>query len=454
MGIFNRYYVEISENFKVLYCNSEFLSYIGREELDNLEQIIPTQDIITFRDILFATGKGSNSMVCFRVKNSEDHLSWMAATIHKSTENEGAIRLDIQDIQSMKTDASEGYYDPMTGILSKSAITEYAQQLMQQSPKKQFYFFLMDIDNFKAINDTYGHMRGDEVIVEVARITKECTKDKGLVGRIGGDEFMLVLEGVNEEAKLREILRDIRYTIREKYMDEDNNKTVTASIGGGLFPDHASDYDEMFMLADKMLYIAKTKGRDRYIIYTPAVHGNIQYDGEVMTLSQHMTQNKVKNTLIMNLMVSFLKNKDADCREAFEQIVTTYLLDGVYVLDKESSKSRFGLTVVGDENDKRIEEAEVDFSELDPSDYQAFFETYPIRVCNMYDLQKAGYNKFAEFMLRNGYRIIVTYYMKNIEKKGYLLYVNTTNSACRFSETDFADLTYFSNMLEYSGQCP
>ncbi len=455
MSKFNRFYIEINEKCEIINCNSEFLIYTGRDDLKNLEYVIPTQDIITFRDILFATEKGGNSLICFRVKNSEDKLSWMAATIHKPADTKDLIRLDIQDIQSMKTDATGGYYDAMTGLFSKSAITEYAQDLMRQVPKKQFYFCLMDVDNFKAINDTYGHMRGDEVIIDVAQIAKKCIGDTGYIGRIGGDEFMLVFDGINEESKLREVLRDIRYTIREKYMDEDNNKTVTASIGGGLFPDYAADYDEMFMLADKMLYLAKTKGRDRYVIYTPAVHGNLKYDGDVMTLSQHMTQNNVKNALIMDLMIGFLRNRDVDYREAFEQVVTTYLLDAVYVVDKKTGKSRFGLEVIEDEKgDKQIVDSEIDFSGLDPEDYQPVIETFPIKVCNMYDLQKGGYNKFSDYMLQNGYRILVTYYLKNIKEQGYIVYVNTRNSACRFSETDFADLTYFSRMLECSGQCP
>ena len=84
---------------------------------------------------------------------------------------------------------------------------------------------------------------------------------------------MLVLEKVNTEPELREILMEIRYDIRERYMDENGNKTVTASMGGALFPDYAKDYDSMFQLSDKMLYLAKTKGRNRHITYDSDTEG-------------------------------------------------------------------------------------------------------------------------------------------------------------------------------------
>lgn len=454
MDKFKRYFIEINDNLDVLRGNKEFLKYIGKKDLGNLETIMPSEDLMTFKNILLGTSLGGNSLICFRVKNSEGELCWMAATAHKPSDASENIKLDFQDIQSMKMDNSEGYYDSMTGVLSKSAITQYAQALMNQSPRKHFYFFIMDVDNFKAINDTYGHMKGDEVIVDVAKIAMDSVGDKGVVGRIGGDEFVILFEEISEEEELRDYLRKIRYSVRERFVDEEKNYTITVSLGGGLYPDYASNYDEMFKLADKMMYIAKAKGRDRYIIYTPAIHGLVQYEGEVLTLSQHMTQNKEKNTLIMNLMAGFLYRRDISFREAFESIITTYLLDEAYIIDKKTAKSRFGLKVVTDGGEKHSELADIDMTELAPEDYEPFFEEYPIKVVNMFDLQKDGYNKFADYMVRKGYRILVIYYLRNIEDEGYLMYVNTANSACRFSETDFADLTYFSRMLELSGKCP
>lgn len=445
MGKIRRYYVEINNDLKAFNCNEDMLEYIGQDILDNIESIIQSHDLETLKETIMSLKAGENAYICFRMLDKDNKLNWMSAKAHRSKHNDSIVRLDIYDLQSFEMDIPEGYYDDMTGVLSKSAITDYAKKLMEKTPTKQFYFFLMDVDNFKAINDTYGHMKGDEVIIEVARIAQECVGDKGLVGRIGGDEFVLVLEKIHEEQALRDVLREIRYIVREKYADEENNFTITTSLGGGLFPDDASNYEEMFKLADKMLYIAKAKGRDRYIIYTPSVHGDMKNDREVVTISQRTMLNRSKNTLIMDLMNGFLLKDDISVKEAFQKVIETYMLDEIYLVDKDTGKTRFGLAKGG-------EDCELDLSHLSSEDYQPFFETYPIKVINMYDLQKANYLKFSEFMLLQGFRIIVVYYMRNVPNGGYLMYVSNVNSACRFAETDVSDLIYFSRMLELSGK--
>ncbi len=156
-------------------------------------------------------------------------------------------------------------------------------------------------------------------------------------------------------------------------------------------------------------------------------------------------QNRIKNALIMDLMEGFLLNNKISLKEAFNKVIDTYMLDAVYLVDKKTGRSCFGLSQSG-------EDTAIDLSGLDPSDYQPLFETYPIKVINMYDLQKDNYLKFSEFMLLNGFRIIVVYYMRNVTDGGYLMYVSRVNSNCRFSETDFSDLIYFSRMLELSGK--
>ena len=454
MDKFRRYFVELDENLSICDCSKSFLEYTGRESVASLEKIIPSQDLTGLKNAIFAIAPGESALSCFRVRKKDSSLSWMAATIEKPMDPSDNIKMDLSDIQSMKTDGADGYYDKMTGVYSKSAITEYAQDLMQDPKRESFYFFLMDVDNFKSVNDTYGHMKGDDVIIEVAKTAMHFVGDKGAVGRIGGDEFMLVLEKVNTEAELREILRNIRYTIREKYMDEKENKTITVSMGGALFPDNAKDYDSMFQLADKMLYMAKTKGKDRYIFYTPQVHGDILYDGKVMTIAQHMLIYSNKGELIMKLMGDFLLKDNMSFEKALEKIMDAYNLDEAYVLGEYSLVSTFGLKAVERGSEKSFEPAELDLTPTQPEDFHPLFNTYPIKVINMYDLQRENFLKFAAFMSEKDYRVLVAYHMTVRVKGGYLLFVSNGSSSCRFAETDFADLTYFSRMAELSGRCP
>ncbi|MCR5402890.1 MAG: GGDEF domain-containing protein, partial [Butyrivibrio sp.] len=442
------------ENLNVCDYSKDFLEFVGRAKLTNLEQIVPWQDLINLKNILFGTDKGSPSLSCFRIKTKKGDLSWFAATLEKQGEFGESIRMELNDIQSLKTDYSDGHFDKMTGLYNKSTIIDYANDLMHESPTKHFYFFLMDIDNFKSVNDTYGHMRGDEVIIDVAHTAQEIIGDKGVIGRIGGDEFMLVLEKIDNEPRLREILRDIRYTIRDKYQDESNNKTISVSMGGALFPDFAKDYESMFQLADKMLYLAKTKGKDRYIIYTPFVHGKIVYDGNVMTIQKHMLMDQAKSDLMMEFLDDYYVKKTIPFKTAMERVLDTYGLDEGYVLGEDKLTSHFGIKQVSGKDGSGVEDSSLDISPITSEDYKSLFNIYPLKTINIYDLQKDNYPIFSEFMTNCGYRVLVVYHMTKNPAGGYIIFASNATSSCRLSEIDFTDLAYFCRMTELSDQCP
>ncbi len=450
---FKRFFLQIDDKLNIVSCNDEFLEFIGKEHRGNLRDLIYSQDFDALESALSETPPGENGLACFRIKTASSELSWIATSINIPRNSEDTIKLDMSDIQALKTEVSADLIDKMTGLFNKAAVTEYAKQLMSQRPYKHFYFFLMDVDNFKSVNDTFGHMTGDEVIVSVAETARKYVGEKGVVGRIGGDEFMLVLEKVSTEPELRDILRNIRYTIREKYQDESQNKTVTLSMGGGLFPDDADSYDKMFMLADKMLYRAKTKGRDRYIIYTSEIHGNVLSEDGVSTGTKEMVRNSERTDLIMELMDSLLVKKTISLNDAAIKILKTFNLDGFYILKRGEYISHFGITVSDSKDGWVYNSGTLDMSSVIPEDYTPAFDTYPIKVVNMYDLQKEHYPMIASFMAHNNLRVLVVYHMTQVPDGGYLIYASNATSSCRLAETDFADLTYFSRMLELGGYC-
>lgn len=174
--------------------------------------------------------------------------------------------------QAKAEDSDNGFVmDAGLPILNKKAITEYAQRLMTASDNR-VYLAILDLDNFKTVNDTFGHLYGDEVLLKTSEIIKENLGDYGMVGRIGGDEMMLVLTKVENQTELRNILRSIRMNIAWAYKENEENLQITCSIGVATYPDHGYCYEDVFKLADKMLYIAKKKGKNRYVIYIPEIH--------------------------------------------------------------------------------------------------------------------------------------------------------------------------------------
>lgn len=176
--------------------------------------------------------------------------------------------------------ALESNRDSLSGLLNKRAITSVAQQILAEKPQYNVNLVILDIDNFTDINSSYGHLFGDEVIYTIARIIKTEIGTRGFAGRISGGGYLLVLEDTRDETDLRGILRAIRTKTEFAFSDRFENFRLTCSMGVSTYPVDSADYDELFMQADKALYIAQEKGQNRYVIYDIAKHGPVEKDIE------------------------------------------------------------------------------------------------------------------------------------------------------------------------------
>ena len=180
--------------------------------------------------------------------------------------------------------------DFLTGLVDKADITRIAQERIDQKNLEGTTLAILDLDYFKSINDTFGHQFGDTVLKKVAEIISTEVGDYGIAGRFGGDEFLLIFYNIPDEEKLRMHLKNIHKAVKAAFDDSPISKDspMSLSIGTATYPKDADNYQDIFMLADYCLYIAKEKGRNRYIIYTPEKHGSLE---EIKQKS--MTQKKI-----------------------------------------------------------------------------------------------------------------------------------------------------------------
>lgn len=166
--------------------------------------------------------------------------------------------------------------DSLTGLLGKAAVTNAAIRAIDVEKRENISIAIVDMDYFKKINDTYGHQVGDEVIKRMASILEKEVGDHGIVGRIGGDEFLIMFYDVYDLENARELLRGIKNNVVTEFPPNNENKPVlSVSIGCAAYPKDADNYSDLFALADAALYRAKEKGRNRYIIYDIEKHGTI-----------------------------------------------------------------------------------------------------------------------------------------------------------------------------------
>ncbi|MDE7205758.1 MAG: GGDEF domain-containing protein, partial [Lachnospiraceae bacterium] len=226
---------------------------------------------------------------------------------------------------------TDNAFDPGTGLYNKRAIHEYAMEKTQEG--KGLYLAMMDVDDFKKVNDSFGHMFGDEVLSKVSEIMRGVIDSRGMVGRFGGDEFMLVLDGVSSEEELRRIFKTISKNIQWEYQDIKETMAITTSCGVAKFPDDATNFEDLFKKADKALYVAKEKGKNRYIIYDEAKHGAVE-DAEISerSIGIKAIASDGKKAAVMSDLVLMLSTKGFGAFDEVMEKLRSYLdVDGISV---------------------------------------------------------------------------------------------------------------------------
>lgn len=221
--------------------------------------------------------------------------------------------------------------DPLTNLLNKKVISNYAVNKIQSVSGGNVTIVIIDIDDFKNINDRYGHLFGDEILCSAAKILKKEFSARGVAGRIGGDEFMAVLSDVKDEAELRSMLRAVRSNINILYADKMPNLNVSCSMGTASYPDDAGSYRELFMAADKALYIAKQNGKSRYVIYNVDKHGPVEESKDISVASTMIVNKTDKAEAVSSLILETLVTKRMTVTEIFKSIAEIFRLDSVSV---------------------------------------------------------------------------------------------------------------------------
>ncbi|MBQ2803915.1 MAG: GGDEF domain-containing protein [Lachnospiraceae bacterium] len=199
-----------------------------------------------------------------------------AASVYENNERVASTGYIHKGIEQSYGTGKTVELDSLTGLLSKGEVTNMAIRTIDVEKQPNVSIAIIDVDYFKKVNDTYGHMVGDETLKKVAAIIEAEVGNKGVVGRIGGDEFFVLFYDAYDLETARERLRSIKNTVNTSFPVNDQNRpAITLSIGCAAYPKDADNYGDLFALADFALYRAKEKGRNRYIIYDKEKHGTL-----------------------------------------------------------------------------------------------------------------------------------------------------------------------------------
>lgn len=241
-------------------CNSEFLDCICQE------------DVGVFTEYTRALRSGKEMVESeFRLRDETGGYVW-CHTRGKTIFDEGkrpirvigkVVNIDLhkKELQKLEYKAKR---DPLTNVYNKNTTKDLIDQLIGLNPGEHHVFMFIDIDDFKNINDTYGHLKGDHVLTYVINQIKEIFGEGEILGRIGGDEFVVFISNVEEVTIAKEKAGLIQKALGAVYEDEEDMISVSGSIGISIYPQDGFNYNELLCSADKAMYQVKESGKDGY----------------------------------------------------------------------------------------------------------------------------------------------------------------------------------------------
>lgn len=158
------------------------------------------------------------------------------------------------------------YYDGLTELPNRTLFYKISDKFLSEARRKKSLLGLLfiDVDKFKNINDTYGHKRGDEVIIQVSKILSSSIRESDTICRFGGDEFVILLPYIKNYDDCKEIVSRIMSEKDKVIKDEKDSINIGLSIGVSFYPKDASNIDELISKADKAMYVAKSKGGNNH----------------------------------------------------------------------------------------------------------------------------------------------------------------------------------------------
>ncbi len=161
--------------------------------------------------------------------------------------------------------------DLLTNCLNKVTTENVVKDILDSAPASSHALFLIDVDDFKSVNDELGHYFGDVTLSDIAKNLHANFRGADVIGRIGGDEFLVFVKNISDENVIRGKARSIADAFKTSYAGENGDYKISGSIGVSLYPQHATTYEDLYKCADKALYSSKTAGKDRYTIYSNAL---------------------------------------------------------------------------------------------------------------------------------------------------------------------------------------
>lgn len=269
----------VDKNQQIVFVNPALLSMLGYEEYDLLGKhprlFNPTStenDFIKriWQDV--ARGNSWKDEVCLKHKDGQEIVCQLRVSpISERYESSSYYVAMVSDITELKkyqdTILRQATLDALTGLPNRTLLMDRLKHAFARAQRasSQVAVLFMDLDGFKEINDTLGHNVGDELLIQVADRLREAIRESDTLARMGGDEFIFVINDAELEG-VEHLCDKLIGKLEQGFELEGNHHNITASLGIAMYPEHGMDENELLRLADQAMYEAKRLGKAQYAV--------------------------------------------------------------------------------------------------------------------------------------------------------------------------------------------
>jgi diguanylate cyclase (GGDEF)-like protein/PAS domain S-box-containing protein len=224
---------------------------------------------------VFVSGKGAEFELAWLDMNGQDVCSHIRLTpefdASDAVTSVLAVGRDITELNAFRQKLNRmAFYDSLTSLPNRALFNDRLRQMLADAERhgQMVGVMLLDLDRFKAINDSLGHPAGDELLCETAARLTRCVRGYNTVARLGGDEFAILLPQVRSGEELGRVAQRILELFNEPFMLEGKEIFVSTSIGIAVYPDDSTGADDLIKQSDSAMYLAKRSGRNNFRFYS------------------------------------------------------------------------------------------------------------------------------------------------------------------------------------------
>ncbi len=272
---FKKDVLTLSERFTELYGPDHVIDSFRKDMSVHMRSIHPEDRKSTIEQLLRTRRVGAND-IQFRLKDLNDEYQWCRVLYRAICDENGGPFMAIGKIanislfkKEIEQLAYESKTDSMTGAYNKMATKEMIDDYIGKRADGSHMMLLIDVDDFKKVNDNYGHQCGDEVLTYVIENLRKTYVSGEIIGRVGGDEFVVFIGEVKDKEHLIEKAQELKELLHQPYLYGDRTVPVSASVGIAMYPEGGTCYEELLYNADNALYEVKATKKGNFAVYKP-----------------------------------------------------------------------------------------------------------------------------------------------------------------------------------------